>query len=78
MVSQQPNSQKVFQYPPDQLTTLSQAFRSMSLQDLGNTDWYMDTGATAHLHADPGSLKFLINKCKNSNSNIYVLVGNGS
>ncbi|KAI3792415.1 hypothetical protein L2E82_06292 [Cichorium intybus] len=38
----------------DQPTTLPQAFNSMSLQDPGNADWYMDTGATTHLHADSG------------------------
>lgn len=38
----------------DQPTILPQAFNTLSLQDPGNADWYMDTGATAHLHADTG------------------------
>lgn len=36
----------------------------------------MDTGATAHLHADSCTLTSVKNKC--TNSNIYVLAGNGS
>ena len=48
----------------------------MSLQDPGNADWFMDTGATAHLHNDTGILKSFSDKC--NNSKFSVLVGNGS
>ncbi|XP_042756670.2 LOW QUALITY PROTEIN: retrovirus-related Pol polyprotein from transposon RE1 [Lactuca sativa] len=81
-MSQQPNNQsnswQWFQYPNnmDQPTTLPQTFNTMTLQDPNNADWYMDTGATAHLHADSSSLKSFKHKC--TNSNISVLVGNGS
>ncbi|CAH1427507.1 unnamed protein product [Lactuca virosa] len=55
-MAQQPNNWQWFQCPNnmDQPTTLPQAFNSMTLQDPGNTDWYMDTGETAHLHANSG------------------------
>lgn len=48
----------------------------MTLQDPRNADWYMDTGATAHLHANPGILNSFSNNC--TNSNFSVLFGNGS
>ena len=49
-------------------------FSLLSLQDLGNEDWIMDTGATYHVHANEGILKTLgYNISSNS-----VLVGNGS
>ncbi|CAH1450252.1 unnamed protein product [Lactuca virosa] len=37
----------------DQATLLPHAFSTMNLHDPGTADWYMDTGATAHLNADP-------------------------
>lgn len=46
----------------------------MTLQDPGNVDWYMDTGATTHLHADSSILNTFSNKC----TNVLVLNGNAS
>ncbi|GJW62496.1 ribonuclease H-like domain-containing protein [Tanacetum coccineum] len=36
----------------DQVTTLPQAFNTMTFQDFGDANWYMDTGATSHLASD--------------------------
>ncbi|GJR15506.1 hybrid signal transduction histidine kinase M [Tanacetum coccineum] len=36
----------------DQATTLPQAFNAMTVQDYGDSGWYMDTGATSHLASD--------------------------
>lgn len=46
----------------------------MSLNEPSNANWYMDSGVTAHLHADTGILKSFSNKCNLSS----VLVGDGS
>ncbi|GKA39946.1 ribonuclease H-like domain-containing protein [Tanacetum coccineum] len=46
--------------------------RSMLL--LEESRWYMDTGATSHLSADPGKLKTLFNK----SSIPSIIVGNGA
>lgn len=71
------NNSHKSQYPPNsESTTLPQAFTTMNLQEPGSADWYMDIGATAHLHADSGTIKSCSNKCKNSN--LSVLVGNES
>lgn len=61
----QPHTMQFFRYPfnADQATSLPQAFSSMSLQDLGNSEWYMDTRATAHLHNNPCILNSFSNKC---------------
>ncbi|GJW88092.1 hypothetical protein Tco_0163432 [Tanacetum coccineum] len=43
-------------YGPDQATTLPHAFNTMSFRYADNnkdSGWYMDTGATSHLSADP-------------------------
>ncbi|KAL4555611.1 hypothetical protein LXL04_038235 [Taraxacum kok-saghyz] len=71
----QPNTWPFFP-PSDQPTALPQAFSTMSLQDPHNAEWFMDTGATAHLHNDTGILKSFSNTC--SFSDFSVLVGNGS
>lgn len=47
-----------------------------AIPDSAIPDWYIDTGATAHLHADPGILKSSSNIC--NKSNFSVLVGDGS
>lgn len=60
----------------DQPTALPQEFNTMTLQDLNNADWYMDTRATTHLHADSNILKYFSNTC--NNSNLSVVVGDGS
>nr|GFA27703.1 hybrid signal transduction histidine kinase M [Tanacetum cinerariifolium] len=39
-----------------QVTTLPQAFNAMTVQDYGDSSWYMDTGATSHLASDVGPL----------------------
>ncbi|KAL7601468.1 hypothetical protein Lser_V15G25908 [Lactuca serriola] len=36
-------------------TSLPQMFNTMSLNDPGQDGWYMDTGATSHVHANVGS-----------------------
>ncbi|GKA12428.1 ribonuclease H-like domain-containing protein [Tanacetum coccineum] len=41
----------------DQATTLPQAFNAMTVQNYGDSGWYMDIGATSHLASDTdGSL----------------------
>lgn len=57
----------------NQATAIPQAFSTMSLQDPGNADWNMDTGATDHLTSETGNLTTVYNK------RIYpsVLVGDG-
>ncbi|GKE29015.1 ribonuclease H-like domain-containing protein, partial [Tanacetum coccineum] len=58
----------------DQATSLPQAFNAMTVQDYGDSGWYMDTGATSHLASDTGKLTTISN-----NSNISsILVGNGN
>ena len=47
----------------------------MTLNDLGQADWYMDIGATSHLHSNAGILKSISDKSSNYSS---VLVGNRS
>lgn len=46
----------------------------MTLRDLSDSGWYMDTGATAHLTSQPGTLRSLVN----SSMIPSVIVGNGS
>ncbi|KAJ9535086.1 hypothetical protein OSB04_un001838 [Centaurea solstitialis] len=45
-IAGQPNTWQWYNFPnaTDQPTALPQAFSSMTLQDPGNADWYMDTG----------------------------------
>ncbi|KAI3780426.1 hypothetical protein L2E82_10407 [Cichorium intybus] len=57
-------------------TALPQMFNTMTLNDSGQADWYMDTGATSHLHSNAGILKSVSDK--NSNFSSSVLVGDGS
>ncbi|XP_010451375.1 PREDICTED: uncharacterized protein LOC104733499 [Camelina sativa] len=57
-----------------QLTTLPQAFSTMTLQDPTGTSWVMDTGATNHIANQPGTLRSLFNKSIVPS----VMVGNGS
>lgn len=54
--------------------TLPELFTTMSLIDLSHNGWYIDTGATCHLHSKAGILK------TKSNCIFYpsVLVGDGS
>ncbi|KFK36404.1 hypothetical protein AALP_AA4G119800 [Arabis alpina] len=37
-----------------QPTAFTQAYTTETLQDHGAADWYMDSGATAHLSANTG------------------------
>lgn len=55
-------------------TDFAHAFNTMTLADPSAGDWYMDSGATSHLAADPGILK----SCLNKNIDHSVVVGNGS
>nr|GEW86225.1 ribonuclease H-like domain-containing protein [Tanacetum cinerariifolium] len=58
----------------DQETTLPQALNAMTIQDYGDSGWYMDTGATSHLTSNTGKLTTISN-----NRNISsILVGNGN
>ncbi|GJS23364.1 hypothetical protein Tco_0451996, partial [Tanacetum coccineum] len=45
----------------DQATTLSQAFNAMTVQDFGDSSWYMDTGATSHLASNACKLTSISN-----------------
>ncbi|CAA7060155.1 unnamed protein product [Microthlaspi erraticum] len=55
-------------------TALATAFNTMSLSDPTDAGWYMDTGATAHLTAQPGKISSL----SSSASLPLVTVGNGA
>ncbi|KAJ9546350.1 hypothetical protein OSB04_018893 [Centaurea solstitialis] len=59
---------------PDQATSLPELFSSMTLQDPGTTNWYMDTGATDHVHADSGILHSVLG----THDSRSIQVGNGS
>lgn len=62
------------QYELDQPTQLPQFFSAMSLDDSANGGWYMDSGATFHIHANEGIFNSF-----NSNCNIIsVMVGDRS
>lgn len=56
-----------------QATELPNVFNAMTLQPPDDS-WYMDTGASSHMTANPGKLCSLFN----SSSTSHVLVGNGS
>lgn len=64
--------------PTNQLTqipaNLAAAFGTVTMPDPTDASWYMDTGATTHLTAQPGTLHSLFN----SSSSPSVVVGNGS
>ncbi|KAJ9560829.1 hypothetical protein OSB04_005989 [Centaurea solstitialis] len=60
--------------PPDQATALPELFNTMSLNDPGSTDWYMDTRATDHVHTNAGILNSILDK----HDTRSILVGNGS
>lgn len=47
----------------------------MMMNDPGHGGWYMDTGATYHLHGNACILNIILDK---SNFSSYVLVGDGS
>ncbi|KAL4561507.1 hypothetical protein LXL04_033674 [Taraxacum kok-saghyz] len=49
-------------------------FNAVTLNEPPHADWYMDTGATTHLHTDPGILRSVQNNALPSS----VLVGDGS
>ena len=51
-------------------------FNAMMLNDPGQVEWYMNTGATLHLHSNSCILKSVSNKISNSSS--FVLVGDES
>ncbi|KAJ9551570.1 hypothetical protein OSB04_015615 [Centaurea solstitialis] len=55
-----------------QATELPNAFNAMTLQPPDDS-WYMDTGASAHMAANPGKLRSV----SNSSSTSHVLVGDG-
>jgi hypothetical protein len=57
-----------------QETLLPQAFNTLTLQDLGDVGWNMDTGASSHLNSNANNLSTIYNK------SIYpsVFVGNGN
>ncbi|XP_023771823.1 uncharacterized protein LOC111920481 [Lactuca sativa] len=79
--SQQPTSpftnQQVFHaYIPAQQqnnkpTTLLKMFDTMTLNDPGQSEWYMDTSASSHLHSNAGILKTVFD----NNSYSFVFVG---
>ncbi|KAG7620191.1 hypothetical protein ISN44_As04g012080 [Arabidopsis suecica] len=57
-------------------TTLANAFNTMTFSDPNDAGWYMDSAATAHLTAQPGTLSSITSS---SNSSLpLVTVGNGS
>ena len=58
----------------DQATTLPQAFNAMTVQDYGDSGWYMDFGATSHLALDTGKLTSI----SNNRSISSIFVGNGN
>lgn len=60
------------QYQPT--TDFAQAFNTLTIADPGAADWYMDSGATAHLASSSGTLNSVL---KNS-TGMSVKVGNGS
>nr|GEW26805.1 cytochrome P450 [Tanacetum cinerariifolium] len=61
---QNPTSQANYYWGPhvvygpdvDQATSLPQAFNAMTVQDYGDSGWYMDTDATAHIASDAGPM----------------------
>lgn len=55
-------------------TDFSEAFNTMTLPDPSATNWFMDTGASAHLASDPG----ILNSVLNQDISHSVVVGNGS
>ena len=55
-------------------TDFAQAFNTMTIADPGAANWYMDSGATAHLASSSGTLKSILKNC----TGISVKVGNGS
>ncbi|KAI3725566.1 hypothetical protein L1987_65356 [Smallanthus sonchifolius] len=57
---------------PLEPTELGAAFQAMTL-DPGDSQWYMDTGATNHLSSDPG----MCSTSHNVNSIKHIFVGNG-
>ena len=59
----------------DQPTSLPHLFNTMTLNDLGNSGWVMDTGATDHVHTNRGILNSVSN---NHYSPRAIYVGNGS
>lgn len=72
-----PSARAYVQPPqPHQPTALLEMFNAMSLGVPANDGWYMDTGATSHLHANQGILKTVLNNFSNFSSS--VLVGDGS
>lgn len=58
----------------DQATTLPQAFNAMTVQDYGDSRWYMDFEATSHLASDTGKLTSI----SNNSSISSIFVGNGN
>ncbi|XP_019057697.1 PREDICTED: uncharacterized protein LOC109116533 [Tarenaya hassleriana] len=55
-------------------TSLAHALNTMTLQNLADNAWYMDSGATAHLTNQPGNLRTVFN----SSINPSVTVGDFS
>lgn len=55
-------------------TDFAHAFNTMTLADPGAANWYMDSGATAHLASTSG----ILNSVLKNRTGITVMVGNGS
>ena len=60
--------------PLQPTTDFAQAFNTMTIADPGAADWYMDSGANAHLASSSGMLNYVLKDCTGKT----VIVGNGS
>lgn len=56
--------------------SLAGSFNTTTLQQPATNEWYMDTGAMAHMTSDFGTLSFT--HPPNPNSPSHIVVGNGS
>nr|XP_025883367.1 uncharacterized protein LOC112939900 [Oryza sativa Japonica Group] len=56
--------------------SLAGSFNTTTLHQPATNDWYMDTGATAHMTSDTGILS--LSHPPNPNSPSHIVVGNGS
>lgn len=60
--------------PLQPTTDFAQAFNTMTIGDPGAANWYMDSGATAHLASSSGMLNSVLKDCTGK----MVIVGDGS
>ena len=56
--------------------SLANSFNTMTLPQPATNEWYMDTGATAHMTSDTGTLTFTHPPTSTSPS--HIVVGDGS